>query len=380
MNYMRSILYFLVCVFFIPVSVSVSYAKLPFVIISVDVETKKYSGVALPLPEQVNAVCAGDESCGLQKMVHILQEKGYAATFFYDVYEYKKYDEEAVKNIAIWLDRSGQDVQLHTHPHWAYDKNRNLMYQYSLEEQIEIIRDGKMLLEKWIGKPVVAHRAGAYGANENTLRALIENEIFYDSSLFLGWRKSRINDLDLNKNVLSMYDVLYQFPVTVYKKNEYPSLFVDNVKPIMTIRKYDVNWFADELEAENALNEAIHIELDFIMLFLHSFSFIKDFDNEGEKKTNSDAMKIFEKLLNTIKREGLKVITFGDIAKTNMNLSQYLEKPDLIPEIKTHISTVQYVRKRLGINKDKFILFVITIGIAGAMIATVIIVLKRRKA
>lgn len=48
------------------------------------------------------------------------------------------------------------------------------MYLYSLNKQTEIIKDGKELVKEWTGEYPIAHRAGAYGINENTFMALRE--------------------------------------------------------------------------------------------------------------------------------------------------------------------------------------------------------------
>jgi hypothetical protein len=353
----------------------------PFVIITVDVETTKYDSdsPSLPLPEQVHAICEEDVPCGMQEMVRLLREHGYPATFFFNVYEYKKYGEQPVMKIVKWLDESGQDVQLHTHPQWAYDRNRSSMYQYSLKEQIKIIKDGKGLLQAWTGKPVIAHRAGAYGADRNTLEALIANDILYDSSLFYGWPNSRINDLELKKNVLSMYGPLYEFAVTVYKKKQYPSVLKNSAQPVEKIRKYDVNWFGDQAEAGKALQEALDMKLDFIMLFLHSFSFIKTYEETGEMQANAKALDMFEYVLDFISKRKLDIITFRDIRKNKIKLEQYLNKPDIIPEVPLQISIILYAGKLLGINRENVRVYAAISGFAGVLLICALIFANKKK-
>ncbi|RJQ53798.1 MAG: hypothetical protein C4526_06185 [Nitrospiraceae bacterium] len=354
---------------------------LPIVIITVDVESKKIDGVELPMPEQVNAICMNNISCGLGKMTELLKEKGYPAVFFLNVYEYKKYGEEPVMEIAKWFDGAGHDVQLHIHPQWAYDKDRNLTHQYTLDEQIKIIRDGKDLLEKWLDKPVLAHRAGAYGADENTLKALIENDILYDSSLFIASENSKVTALDLKKNVLSMYGPLYEFPVTVYRKHEEPPFLKGLLKPVSRVRKYDANWFADEAETEKAVREAIDMKLDFIILFLHSFSFIKHYTPDGDKIADIGAIHRFEHLLNIIKREELRVITFQDIKPGNLELSRYLNRQDSIPDISAQINAVQYSRKRMGITAANYKVFLTVFSLIAifGLIATIKFIKRKNK-
>jgi len=347
--------------------------KRPTVIITVDVETTMRGDRVLALPEQVKAVCVGNISCGLREMVRMLNARGLAATFFLNVYEYKEYGQPALETIARWLDKSGQDVELHTHPQWAYDRKRNMMFQYSLQEQTEIIRAGKELLQKWTGSPVVVHRAGAYSADENTLKALIANGIFYDSSLFLGNADSEINSFgDLRKNALSMYGPLYEFPVTVYRKNELPSFGSDYLPSHSKVRKYDINWFGDQLEARKALEEAIRLKMDFVILFLHSFSFIKGGDGSGHMVADVDAIKRFGKVLDIIGARGLKTSTFKEIHDADTGMEKYLTRPDIIPAISVKITMFQYIREFITRNNYKeYVLF------CGVLAAALGLLLKR---
>ncbi len=350
------------------------HESLPIVIITVDVESTE----GITLPEQKEAVCVDKTPCGLQEMVRLLKEKGYAATFFLNVYEYKKYGEPVLEDIAKSLRSSGQDIQLHTHPQWAYDQNRNMMYQYSLKEQINIIREGKELLQKWTGLPVIAHRAGAYSADENTLRALIENGIYYDSSLFWGWSNSRINSIDLKKNVLSLYGPLYEFPVTVYQRDEYPVLFNGKVQAISEIRKFDINWFINDEEAEKAFTQAISSKMDFVILFLHSFSFIKGRNEAGVMVADTAAVRRFENVLNLISKKGLKVYTFRQIGDDRDALSLYLNKADVIPEISVEIKTVPYFLKLIGINRNNYKMIILSFA-SFFFLSAVIWLLVRKK-
>jgi len=382
MNHIFKIIYCIsLIIFIIPKSLFASNAKAPIVIITVDVETTQYGNhsLSLPLPEQVNAVCMNDVPCGLQIMVNLLKKYDYSATFFFNPYEYKKHGEQSIMEIAKWLDESGQDVQLHTHPQWAYDEKRNFMYQYSLEEQVEIVRNGKELLERWIGKPIIAHRAGAYSADENTLRALISNNILYDSSLFIASPNSKISSLDLAKNTLSLYGFLYEFPVTVYEKNEYPPYFMDNIKPIERFRKYDVDSFVDEREVDKAINQIIEQKVDFMVLFLHSFSFIKEYDDVGDMKVDMNSLEIFEYILKSIHEKNLSILTFRDIKNNKVELEQYIGSPDTIPEISVRISAVQYLRKRIGINRDNYKIFAGVSGFAVLLIVLLSVNLKRKR-
>ena len=167
------------------------------VVFTVDVESNERFG----LPDQINAVCEDGSACGLMAIVRMLEARRWPGTFFLDVYEHRQWGEAAMRNIAVGLQYAGQDVALHTHPQWAYDPSRWAMHQYSVDEQTTIVRDGMRLLERWTGLPVVAHRAGAYAADERTLIALQRNGVLIDSSSLLAAPHQPVSDaLGLPRN------------------------------------------------------------------------------------------------------------------------------------------------------------------------------------
>ncbi|EPS52535.1 hypothetical protein CFSAN002368_07690 [Clostridium botulinum A1 str. CFSAN002368] len=118
--------------------------------------------------------------------------------YILNVYESKKWEKEGFGRICDNICKRGFDVQLHTHPYWMYDVNREHMHEYSLEEQKTIIKDGIQLLSYYTNEKPVAHRAGAYGANKDTIEALRQNGVKYDFSMFYGHPNCKIN-LCINK-------------------------------------------------------------------------------------------------------------------------------------------------------------------------------------
>src|SRR5882762_4752869 len=101
----------------------------PRVVVTVDVE----SNDSFPLPRQAEAVCKDGSACGLMEVARLLRTRGLAGTFFLNVYEYPRWGESAIRDIAVKLQAAGQDVALHTHPETMYDASRPWMYQYSLD-------------------------------------------------------------------------------------------------------------------------------------------------------------------------------------------------------------------------------------------------------
>jgi len=356
--------------------------KLPLVIFTVDVETTSYGGVNVPMPEQFEALCDGGVPCGIKYMSGALMERGYPATFFLDVYEHKVYGNGPIRGIARWLEAEGHDVELHTHPQWAYDRGRRLMYDYTLDEQKRIVADGKGLLEDWISRPVVAHRAGAYGADENTLVALVENGIYLDSSLFFGSHLSRLAGLRLKRTALSKYGPLYEVPVTVFLRRESSPVLSGALPDFPRIRKYDFNWFRDFEEARSALDEAEALGMDFVVLFLHSFTFIDGRGDDGGLIADREAVETFEKVLELLGSRGYRTATFRDLAADTAGLDRLLDSPDRLPEITVKLSPFRYLLKLAGINRSNYMYRGAIAGawaVGIALIVFIFVVMIRRR-
>ena len=193
------------------------------------------------------------------------------ATFFISVFDSKKYGENSFKTICQVIKENGHDVQLHTHPRRAYDKTRREMYLYSLDEQIEIIREGKELIKEWTGEYPIAHRAGAYGLNENTLVALKENNIPIDSSMFYSHPNCKVT---WTRNKILEKNGIIEVPVTVFYRDICWGAGPLSLKIRRSFVKTDIDWASlDELKS--FVKEAKKHNIRVMNLFMHSYSFIR---------------------------------------------------------------------------------------------------------
>ncbi len=218
---------------------------------------------------------------------------------FLNVYESKKWEKEGFGRICDNICKRGFDVQLHTHPYWMYDVNREHMHEYSLEEQKTIIKDGIQLLSYYTNEKPVAHRAGAYGANKDTIEALRQNGVKYDFSMFYGHPNCKIN-LCINK--LQKNRQIIEMPVTVLKNND-------------LLTKFDVDWLVEDdlLKALYLLKKS---SLNVVTLFLHSYSFLKYKQKEDVFEPDYEDMIKFIKVLDAIyKDDEIEVITVKEFVQ-----------------------------------------------------------------
>ena len=152
----------------------------PAVIVTVDVESTEN----LPLPQQVDMVCAGGVRCGLLQIARMLEEHKLAGTFFLDVYEYKAWGEPTLRSIAQQLQNRGHDVALHTHPQWAYDPHRPYMYDYTLDEQTRIVAEVERRLSvvEELESVVFANLQRATRLHQSILQKAFTGELAGESS------------------------------------------------------------------------------------------------------------------------------------------------------------------------------------------------------
>jgi peptidoglycan/xylan/chitin deacetylase (PgdA/CDA1 family) len=323
----------------------------PAVIVTVDVESTE----SLPLPLQTDAVCAGGVHCGLFEIARMLEQRRLAGTFFLNVYEYKAWGEVPLRDIARRLHAEGHEVGLHTHPHWAYDPARVNMYDYNLEEQTRIVADGARLLQQWTGLAVVSHRGGAYTANQDTLEALLRSGIRVDSSFFPGHPWSRLNGLGLSVNRPSMLDGVLEIPVTIYRREDRPSLLGDIAPPLAAIRKIDVDWFVNdnETEARSAIDAAADVGVPYIVVFLHSFSLMAGPGDGATPVADVRKKKLFGALLDRVVALELPVVRMGDIDTPAAMAAAAAAAKDPIPTVSITVPLYKYLAHALRLHVSR---------------------------
>lgn len=255
----------------------------------VTIDTEAVHGKS-PLEEMIWGRLKGFEGeYGIGQIADICEAYNVKATFFLDVYEHSYYGKGALKEIATYLSDRGHDVQLHTHPAWYQDRrdsrkikqmkrqqscfpaDRYWMNLNSLEDQIAILEHGKNLLEDWLGKPVIAHRAGAYALDLNTIYALKEVEILIDSSMYYGHPHSKVT---WSKNLLVERQGLLEIPLTVFRRSTKWDWGFYKQNKGMKYVKTDLNWCnLDELK--EFVRQGAKRGLPLLNLFLHSYSLIR---------------------------------------------------------------------------------------------------------
>lgn len=167
------------------------------VLITVDTEFASgfaASGVAASCAENFARCLACDTPqgpVGIGYQMDVLDRHGLKAVFFVDPMPAMLWGDEAVERIVEPILARGHDVQLHLHTEWLAladaspitpgRTGRNLC-DFTCEEQETLIAWAAQRLVA-AGAPFpTAFRAGNYGANDDTLRALARLGIAFDTS------------------------------------------------------------------------------------------------------------------------------------------------------------------------------------------------------
>jgi hypothetical protein len=116
-------------------------------------------------------------------------------------------------NIRFLVSR-GHDVQLHPHTE-TFDPARPFLNMYTKEEKKRIIAKGIENLVKAGAARPIAHRAGGFSIDQETLELLPEFGIHLDSSVFPLWTASKVPLPDSDLNRLVRMKGVYEFPVTL---------------------------------------------------------------------------------------------------------------------------------------------------------------------
>ena len=212
---------------------------------------------------------------GVTKIMEICEQKKVKAIFFVDVLNaLKNVPDELIRDACQEIHRRGHEVALHTHPPLGgefkteiwFTSPTGYMSDYSEEGQYRWIMEGSKKIQQWIGVEPKVHRAGSYGANLATLKALTRAQIKVDSSLFWGVKNYETLDEHFGKRItpFQVGEVL-EIPITSYRLSM--NLGVRNVS---MNKKLDITW-----SAPKEVKSILALGLPHVDLFLHSYSLIQ---------------------------------------------------------------------------------------------------------
>ncbi len=129
---------------------------------------------------------------GLPYQLAVMEDHGLEAVFFVEPLFSTRFGAQPLADIVGLVKQARQEIQLHLHTEWVdeaatplldnvSEKRQHLRY-FTRDEQTRLIAIGKDLLAQAGVDTVSAFRAGSFGFNLDTLRALADNGVFLDAS------------------------------------------------------------------------------------------------------------------------------------------------------------------------------------------------------
>lgn len=155
-------------------------------------------------------------SFGVEYIMDVFDAVGARVLFFVDMAAAWEYGQAEVAQVVRRILARNHDVGVHIHPDHMADPNRPFLWQYSRQEQYEIIKSCTELYTRIVGRPPRSFRAGKYGADRNTLDILCELGYQYDFSQFYHQKWCGIQP-PLTINSPRRYGSLTEFPVTMHQ-------------------------------------------------------------------------------------------------------------------------------------------------------------------
>lgn len=169
-----------------------------------------------------------DGEFGLRYQAQELRKHGLSGVFFVEPMFSGRFGTEPLKEIVGTLREGQQDVQLHLHTEWLDEwatplldcsgGKRQFLRQFSLEDQRIVVKDGVRRLHEAGAPTPIAFRAGSFGFNADTLRALVQSGLRLDFSYNAAQSglESGVAPGAMLTDV-SWHDGIIEAPMTVYR-------------------------------------------------------------------------------------------------------------------------------------------------------------------
>ena len=313
------------------------------VLVSIDTEGPTGSD---PVKHMIYGEAADGNEYGIRYLMKLFSERNIRGLFFVDIAEIGDYGKEKIAQVLQEIADGGHDVGVHVHPDHMADTNRRYLWQYTKEEQYEIIAQCTDFYERVLGKQPKSFRAGRYGADNNTLEVLDKLGYQYDMSLFYASRYCKIEPpVTWNRVVSCGQNGLKEVPVTTfrslttpfYSRNDQidsgnvPSEFKRNIKAIIATCSVDV-----------------------ISLFFHSFQFLNWRRHPDSPVFSKRRWKMAVGNMDYLLSQDIEWITENDLSNITVNTSDALGRLDrskgILPYYYFALRAVETIWQRITLN------------------------------
>lgn len=129
---------------------------------------------------------------GLPYQLKLLNDHGLLGVFFVEPLFATRFGIEPLHELVGLIEQAKQETQMHLHTEWVDESDppiltnsthkRQHLFHFTVQEQTELLSIGLELLRQSGAGSINAFRAGNFGFNRDTLRALAANRIAFDCS------------------------------------------------------------------------------------------------------------------------------------------------------------------------------------------------------
>jgi len=224
-------------------------------------------------------------SFGIEYQLKTFKKYGIQAHFFVEPLFTLRYGSESLKSIIQLIQKYNQRIGLHIHSEWLTTEDHSVLSNprglynikdYPLTEQSQIIEKGLNILKECGAHSVDSFRAGNYGGNIDTLSALENNDIKYDTTYNFPYLQSDCDMKfdDILRDTKYIHGV-YEFPVTYFNDFSSHPRHLQLTACSLTEFKF-------------ALETAWQQQRNSCTIVLHSFEWVKRINKNNKKSHKLD--------------------------------------------------------------------------------------------
>jgi len=145
--------------------------KIKKIYLTVDTECHNISNIN----KTIYGKTKSGESFGIEKILQLGKELDVPVNVFLDIPECHRYGDEHIQAIINLVNKYEQPIFLHVHPDYIGDKNKKHLWEYTEDEQRNILRIALDDYYRFCGPhEKIVFRAGAWGVNDTTYKVLRE--------------------------------------------------------------------------------------------------------------------------------------------------------------------------------------------------------------
>ena len=230
-------------------------------------------------------------NCALPLTFEVLNDNGLVGSYFVETLFALNFGMEPLQEVVSLVKNAGHEVQLQIQPEWVkeskiqlFDEDlprRTVLSDFTLEQQTTLIDVGLDLFKRTGVEGINAFRAGNYGFNRDTLKALDANGIRIDCS-YNKLSQAGIADVLPEQLLLqpTTLDGIVIYPVTVFGDSNRQSLRCLE----LTTCSYR--------EFESVLFQAVEAEWNSVVIVKNSFGLM----TAGQERLDPIVFKRFKSL------------------------------------------------------------------------------------